>query len=316
MNNTPSQNILPKVSVIILNWNGYRDTAECLRSLCRLTYPSCEIILVDNGSTDGSVTRLREEFEKVVYIENGENLGFAGGNNAGIRYALQHGAGYVFLLNNDTVIDPNVLDELVRVAEGDKAIGMAGPVIYDYYDPSRVWFAGSHIDYRTGLTPQWHEGEKREKEWPESWDVERLSGCAMLVKKEVIESAGMLDPDYFLYYEDTDWCARTRQHGFRIVCAGHAGVLHKQQGSSDRGGVSTLVHYYCQRNRLLFLKKNAKIPVRVRLHNGYITGGYWLYALGKFLGMRSGQYAIRRAKFHGVRDFYQGRLGKQRGGTK
>ncbi|MCC7201186.1 MAG: glycosyltransferase family 2 protein [Nitrospirae bacterium] len=315
MNNRQGQNKLPKVSVIVLNWNGYSDTAECLRSLERLTYPSCEVILVDNGSTDGSVARLRQEFEKVFYIENDENLGFAEGNNIGIRYALQHGAGYVFLLNNDTVISPGALDELVRVAEGDRAIGMAGPVIYDYYDPSRVWFAGSHIDYRTGLTPHWHEGEKREKEWPESWDVERLSGCAMLVKKEVIESVGMLDAGYFLYYEDTDWCARARQHGFRIVCAGHARVLHKQQGSTDRGG-SPLVHYYCQRNRLLFLKKNANIPVRVRLHNGYITGGYILHALGKLLGMRNVQYEIRKAKFQGVRDFYLGRTGKQREDAK
>ena len=243
----------PKVFIIILNWNGYKDTAECLQSLCRLSYPSYEVIVADNDSADGSVSRLKEKFKDIIFLENKENLGFAGGNNVGFQYALRYGADYVLLLNNDTIVDPNLLDILVKVGEADKRIGVIGPKIYCYPDSSRLWGVGGEIDMKHGKT--YHTGyhEVERGQWDRMRDVDYVSGCAMMIKREVLEKVGLLDERFFLYYEETDFCMRARESGFRIVYMPDAKIWHKV--SNTVGSINGPVYtYYMTRNRLLFMR--------------------------------------------------------------
>jgi len=279
----------PQVFIILLNWNGYTDTAECIRSLYRIKNPSFVMIVVDNGSLDGSVARLREEFRDVVYLENKENLGFAGGNNGGIRYALEHGADYVLLLNNDTVVEEGFLDALVQAAEkhdeeiplsppfskgeerhppflkggkggfewlsSSEKIGVVGPKIYSGLPGSSIlWEAGGGIDWLHGKA--YHAGfeETDVGQWDGVRDVDYVSGCAMLIKREVLEKVGLLDERFFLYYEETDFCARVREKGYRIVFVPDARIWHKESNTTG-GAYGPVYTYYMTRNRLLFMKR-------------------------------------------------------------
>lgn len=278
--------MLPKVFVIILNWNGYRDTAECLRSLKRLIYPSCEVVVVDNRSTDGSVTKLQEEFKEVVYIENKENLGFAEGNNVGIRYALEHGADYVLLLNNDTLIKADFLEALVKTAEVDEQIGIAGPKIYEGLpDSIRLWYAGGSVDWKRMKTVHrgFHEDDRGE--WDQVEDVDFVSGCAMLIRRPLLERIGLLDDRYFLYYEDTDYCVRACKAGFRIVYVPQAVVYHKAWTSSG-GQSSPLRLYYMTRNRLLLMESHLDRGAKRRFllyffYDGILRRAVYLVVKGK-----------------------------------
>jgi len=250
--------MLPKVAIIILNWNGKEDTIECLESLKHITYHNYEILLVDNGSNDGSVECFRERYPGMEIIENGENLGFAEGNNVGIQRAMEKGTDYVLLLNNDTVVDPEFLGELVKVAEGDERIGIVGPMIY-YYDyggrKDVIWFAGGKILRRIGQP--FHDGlHKIDKgQHDKMKDVGFITGCALLVKKEVIDKIGLLDVDYFAYFEDLDYNIKASKAGYSIVYSPKSKIWHK--GSSTSGFMSPTYIYFHTRNRIIFVKKNA-----------------------------------------------------------
>ena len=248
----------PKVTIIILNWNGKEDTIECLESLKHITYPNYEMLLVDNGSTDGSVECFREKYPGIEIIETGENLGFAGGNNVGIRRAMDEEADYVLLLNNDTVVDPEFLGELVKVAESNISIGIVGPKIY-YYDyggrKDVIWFAGGKMLRRIGQP--FHDGlHKIDKgQYGKLKNVDFITGCALLVKKEVIDKIGLLDVDYFAYFEDLDYNIKVSKAGYSIVYSPKAKIWHK--GSSTSGFMSPTYIYFHTRNRIIFVKKNA-----------------------------------------------------------
>lgn len=245
--------MMPQVVIIILNWNGLADTLECLASLTRLDYPACEVVVVDNGSTDGSVEAIQKRFPALTLIENGKNLGYAEGNNVGLRYALAQAADYALLLNNDTEVAPDFLLQLVDAAEADSLIGIAGPTIYYHERPGVIWSAGGAIDWRRGKT--WMVGLNT----PDVGqfgvaprEVDFVTGCALLVKRAVMEQAGLLDERFFAYYEEVEWCVRTRRLGFGIIHVPKARVRHKIP--LDARDSSPFVHYYVTRNRLLFLK--------------------------------------------------------------
>src|ERR1039457_4136566 len=140
---------MPKVFIIVLNWNGLKDTLECLDSVFKLEYPNFEVIVVDNASTDNSVEVIREKFQQVILIENKENLGFTGGNNTGIRHALQLGTDYFWLLNNDTVLEPDTLSRIVVTADNDSTIGMISPVVHYHEDPLVIQNCGCYIDWES-----------------------------------------------------------------------------------------------------------------------------------------------------------------------
>jgi hypothetical protein len=243
----------PRVVAVVLNWNGLEDTTACLTSLAEVDYPSLEVVVVDNGSTDGSPAILRRRFPEVILLETRENLGYAGGNNVGIRYALERGAEYVLLLNNDTEVAPDFLRRMVEVAEADPQVGGVGPMIYYYDRPDVIWSAGGAIDWRRGRTRMVGLNEPEQGQFgAEPREVDFVTGCAMLIRREVLERVGLLDERFFLYYEEVEWCVRVRRAGYRILHVPRARIWHKISPCSQAD--SPLVHYYMTRNRLLFLR--------------------------------------------------------------
>lgn len=241
------------VVVVVLNWNGLADTLECLASLMCLDYPNYEVVVVDNGSTDRSVPAIHERFPAVTMLENGENLGYTGGNNVGLRYALAHEADYALLLNNDTEVAPDSLSLLVDAGEADPVTGIVGPTIYYFDRPHVIWSAGGAIDWRRGRTRMIGIDEVDRGQFGHvARPVDFVTGCALLVKNLVVKQVGMLDARFFAYYEETEWCVRVARAGFKILHVPQAEVWHKISPAAREA--SPQAHYYMTRNRLLLLK--------------------------------------------------------------
>lgn len=245
----------PKVSMIILNWNGLKDTVECLESLKKITYPNYEVIVVDNGSVGNDVNVLREKFgDYVRVIQNDRNYGFAEGNNIGMRYALEKSKpDYILLLNNDTTVDPEFLNELVKVGESAEDIGIVGPKIYDYYKPSKIRSVGGKINWWKGVVSRVAPNTASE-ESTTTKAVDFIEGSCLLAKRKMIEKIGLLDPEYFAYSEEADWCVRAKRGGYKLYCALDSRIWHKAAHSYSG---NTFKLYYFLRNNILFMRKNA-----------------------------------------------------------
>jgi GT2 family glycosyltransferase len=253
----------PWVTVVVLNWNGCQDTLACLASLSALDYAPLDVILVDNGSTDGSVAAVRASFPEVRVLETGENLGFAEGNNVGLRHALAQGADYVLLLNNDTEVASDLVSVLVSAVESTPRAGVAGPTVYYFGCPTMIWSAGGAIDWRRGDSRMMGLDEEEKGQYEAIREVDFVTGCALLARCEVVEKAGLFDPRFFMYYEETEWCVRAARAGYKVLHVPQARIWHKiapvQQAASPR------IHYYMTRNRLLFLR-STRAGVRAWLH--------------------------------------------------
>lgn len=216
---------LPKVVTIVLNWNGKEDTLECLRSLQRSSYSNSTTIVVDNGSTDGSVPAIREAFPDLVIIENRRNLGFTGGNNVGISHALEKGAEYVWLLNNDTIIEPDTLAKLVAKAESSPGIALLSPVIHWHEDPDSIQFYLSYVDWGTYNIINFSQ-EEHDRYADRSRDYS-LWGTALLIKRNALWKLGSLDDRFFAYGEDAEYCMRASREGFGIAVDRTSRIYHK-----------------------------------------------------------------------------------------
>ncbi len=247
----------PVVSIIILNWNRKDDTISLLQSIGKVSYPNFLLILVDNASSDGTVDAVKEKFPFVKIIPNSENLRFAGGNNVGIEYALQTKTDYVLLLNNDTIVDPNFLSKLVEYAEGNNDVGIGGPKIFYYYDQRRIWFAGGKIDYWKGWISHIGIREVDHGQYDSAREVDYITGCCMLVKREVIEKIGKLDESYFIYGEDSDWCIRAKRAGYSLVYVPSSIIWHKVSASSG-GNLSWFKNWNKLRSQLRLMARYAK----------------------------------------------------------
>lgn len=303
----------PKVSIIMLNWNGLADTIECLESLKKLTYPNYEVIVVDNGSTGNDAQVLEEKFGDYIHlIKNDKNYGFGGGNNIGMKYALDNShADYLLLLNNDTIVDPEFLTELVKVAETDPVIGMAVSKIYLYHRPNRLETVGGKINMWRGQCSRigWMQSDTKQYE-----KVRELDGAAinsLLITKGVIQNIGFFDESYFIYLDDADYCVRVRRAGYKIVYVPKAKIWHKVGRSSRR--VSGLPYYYLARNNFRFMRKHAtRWQYRCFLfyffacHLWLMTGAYLIYfrslqvLLGFYRGVKDGLFNSKAAaKFYG-----------------
>ncbi|MBL7094760.1 glycosyltransferase family 2 protein [candidate division KSB1 bacterium] len=239
----------PKVSIILVNWNNSYDTIECIESLKQLIYYNNEIIVVDNNSTYDSIKEL-ENVDNINLIQNNNNLGFAGGNNVGIEFALKGNSDYVLLLNNDTVVDERFLSILIKGATEEKNIGIIGGKIYYYNEPAKIWSAGGGLTKTTKRTFQYGENKIDKKQYNREKEVDFLSGCCMLIRREVFEKIGLLDADYFMYYEDVDFCLRAKKF-FKIVYIPEALIWHKVSATTEK----SFRDYYRMRNYLILLKK-------------------------------------------------------------
>jgi GT2 family glycosyltransferase len=218
----------PLVYVIVLVWNQLDETMECLESLTRTTYANCKIVLVDNGSTDGTPEAVARTFPEIEIIYNQGNIGVGPGYNTGIVCALERGADYVMVINNDTVTGPELVSELVKAMQDHPGAGMTAPKIYHYYgDRHRLWCVGAkwrafppRIKLIGADAP---DGPEFERFFP----LEYATGCCMLVSRPALEKAGMFDPGYFFYFEDWDICARYRAAGYEIWFVPTARLWHK-----------------------------------------------------------------------------------------
>lgn len=310
-----SQRQSPKVFIVVLNWNGWRDTVECLESLQRLEYPNFRIVVVDNGSSDGSpelieswaaerqpaksgfvtcrsgemplslVAYGREEAESggregsetvlssnpcdrsLVLIRTGENLGFSGGCNVGMRYALKRGAGYVWLLNNDTFAHPGALSEMVALARSDKRIGLVGSTLRYFGEPrSTQAYGGGSINWWVGAT--------RYLKGPREGNLDYLTGASLLIRGEVLQSIGLLDESYFFYWEDIAYSQRALRAGWELAVAGNSQILHKEGGTVSAGErvKSFASDRFMVRGMVLFFHEygGARWPLTVILRLGGI----------------------------------------------
>lgn len=307
---------MKRIFISLLNFNGKNNTIACLESLKTVKKDNFKltIVVVDNASTDGSTSAILNiihsassgQISNLKFIQNKENLGFSGGHNVGIRYALENGADYILILNNDTYVDKNFLEELLKVADRNESVGILTPKIYfapgfEFHknryskkDLGKVfWYAGGEMDLANVIGQHRGVDDVDKGQFDKIEETELATGCCMLIKKEVIEKAGMFDEKYFLYYEDSDLSMRAKKKGFKVSYVPKSLIWHKNASSAGGSG-SKLQDYYITRNRLLFGFRYA--PLRSK---------FALLRESLFLLLKGREWQKR-----GVLDFYLNKLGK------
>lgn len=303
----------PLVCFVVLNWNQPDLTSECLDSLARQDYANCRVIVVDNGSTDNSADVVRQRHPWVEVLEIAHNIGYSPGNNVGLECALQQDADYVFLLNNDTEVDPHMLSQLVEVAGSEVGIGMVGPTMY-YVDPSNmIWGGDNRIDWKRARLIRHRFGEldtdgALRREQPK--EVDYIDTCGILVKRQVIEHIGLMDGRYFINFDDLDWNTRARKAGYKIIYVPPARLWHKV--SATMGIASPATTYYMTRNALLFFWTHGPgiwkvlAPLQIILRTLRPIGAWTLKSRYRTELFRR----KRDANLLALRDFFLGRFGK------
>lgn len=255
----------PSVAIIIINWNNYDDSQKCLHSLKKCDYQNFKTIIVDNDSQDGSGSKLKSEFgEFAHFIFSDKNLGFTGGNNLGIDWILLHSFDYVLLLNNDTIVEPDFLSHLVLFLKKNSKYGAAQPKILLEGDRQKIWNAGG--GYFKWLEMTWSIGSNQidQGQFDEENDTFWITGCAMLVKTDVIKKVGKLDDRFFAYYEDVEWSFRIRKKGFKLRYIPKSIIYHVASGSSKKtktkeGVIPPIIHYYRTRNHFLLIRNHSNL---------------------------------------------------------
>jgi GT2 family glycosyltransferase len=253
--------MLPDLFTLIVNWNLRADTLDCLQSIFAAGADPGRVIVVDNGSQDGSAPAIREAFgSHVRLIETGENLGLAGGIDAGLPAALDAGARWVFLLNNDTIVDRDLFSRFGEAVEKYPDIAIWGPRIVYHAEPERVWFLAERRVAGTLLGRPVPETDKSPEAAPAAVPADFISGCAMLVRRDVFETIGDFDASLFLFAEEVDFCLRAGRAGFRLAAAPRAGVRHKVSLSTDRDRPGSRFHRI--RNQARVYRRYAAVPGR------------------------------------------------------
>lgn len=249
------------VAVVVLNWNGFGITDDCLRSLQQASYTGFDVILVDNASTDGSGKRLQEKHPHVVLLQSPVNAGFAGGNNLGFSYALAQGYQFVLLLNNDTFVAPGFLEPLVAYMNSHPKAGIVQPKIYFHHDRSLLWNAGSFYNRIFGFPYTRGLNRPSQPAYEQPCAVDWVTGCALMIRCSVLRKTGLLAANMFMYCEDVDLSFRVRNLGYQLVylpasVVYHiAGVSGRAKEKGTEGYILPLIHYYNQRNRIWLLKR-------------------------------------------------------------
>ena len=300
----------PRIGIVLVHLNAYKHTALCLRSLETMTYPNTEIIVVDNGSVDGSGIRLKEEFPSATHIRSDENEGFTGGNNIGIDHAMSHGCDHVLLLNNDTIITSSFLEPLVERLVGDDMIAAVSGKIYYYPDAldgkkNIIWYAGVYQKWHTGYN---HIGvlEEDHGQFDVAMPTEYASGCLMLMRGELIKKIGGFSKEYFIYWEESDWCLHAKALGYGSWYEPRSVIYHNFTNAS-LGNEKPFYMYMQMRNAFIFASRNFHGWMKLRHHLLYP-----IYIMYYFLWlMRSKNYPAAKAIFKGIIDYYKGYRGKE-----
>ena len=297
-----------KLGIVVLNWNGNDVTPRCLDSIFSSSRLPDAVVVVDNASIDGSADLIRARYPQVVLMANERNQGFAAGCNLGIQFLLDLNFDFVLLLNNDAEVDPECLLELTKAAVAYPAAAYA-PVIFQHDLPTKVWFSGGTID-RLTLEARHETRQPVSADLP--YSTEFITGCCLMLRTEALKQIGLLDTQFFAYYEDVDWSLRANALGYHLVCVPNATARHEVSHSFRRAGTSQdrtsrfswaqlrpVVLYLTYRNRLLLARKHAR------------NGMHLLFLFGRCLMRGSahagllcliGQTARARAVAHGLRD--------------
>jgi len=261
-----------QVSVVILNYNGFQNTIECIASMREQAKNSAtiELIVIDNASQDRSSETLRK-IKDITFIQNKQNLGYSGGNNIGIKYALRNKADYICILNNDVKLDKNLIRNLIKSAES----GIVSPKIYFYpgfeFHASRykksdlgkvIWYAGGSIDWDNIIGIHRGVDEVDNGQYDKTEEIDYATGACIFAKREIFEKVGLFDEKYFLYLEDMDFSLRAKKSGYKIIYEPKAVMWHKNAASAGGSG-SKMQDYYISRNRLLFAFKHAKVRTKL-----------------------------------------------------
>jgi GT2 family glycosyltransferase len=295
--------------LIVLSWNGRQDTVACLRSLQPLLDDDTAAVVVDNASSDGSAEAVRERFPDIDLIENERNLGFSGGNNAGIRHALERGARWVVLVNNDATLEPDAIIALRAAAAARPSAGiLAGKLFFDEPD-ERIWFAGQRFWPALGYSgrPRGY-GRGDAPRYRRAGPTDRAAGAFMAVSREVVDAVGMLDDGLFAYVEDVDWSLRARRAGFDVWFVPTAVARHRVSASTGGERASTHALYYGVRNTIAVCERH--LPLRQpfkQLRRWLILGVFVFQAVALSEGRRDFVRAVR----DGYRDALAGRFGER-----
>lgn len=297
----------PKIYIIILNWNGWQDTLECLESIEKIYYCNYKVLVIDNGSTNKSVIKIKYRYPKIELIITGKNLGFVGGNNIGIKRALKSGAKYVLLLNNDTVVDQRLLEYLLEPIRKESKVGIVGAVNYYFDYPEKIWYSGGIVNWWRGKIIELTKLDKDCRYFNMIKEVDDVAGSCMLIKRDVIEKIGFLDQKFFCSFDETEYCFRAKKAGYKIVVNFKAMIWHKVARTMTRGGTKPHIGiYFHARNRFLFLRKHCP---RLYLMPSFIGSlGEVLCTIIIYLL----KHKFTEVKFicFGVYDFIRGKFGK------
>ncbi|HUH14869.1 MAG TPA: glycosyltransferase family 2 protein [Gaiellaceae bacterium] len=284
-----------RVVAVVLSWNGREDTLACLESL-----QGIDTVVVDNGSTDGSAAAVAERHPEVELVRAGVNLGFAGGNNVGIRRALDRGADWVLLVNNDATVEPGIVDALAAAAAARPDAGVLACKVLDA-GSDRLWYAGAGFNPYLGRSR--HERFGRPDEPGELRDTVRATGAGMAVSRAAIEAAGLLDEELFLYAEDLEWCLRIREAGFAVVYVPAARVRHRVSAASGGAGSPT-ARYYEARNVLAVVERHRPLP------RG-LTAARRAVVVAPRVALALRRPSSAAAALRGWRDYRKGRMGRR-----
>lgn len=293
------------VFIVILNWNGLNDTIECIESISRISYKNITVVVVDNGSVKDESKELAIMFPNVITIRSETNLGFSGGCNLGIQYALKNEADYILLINNDTIVEKHFMNILLEEIKKDRYAALAVPKINYYNNPSTIWYAGGYFSKLRGTAVSTGQG-KSENLYQENKYVTFATGCCLLIDRKVISDIGLLDEKYFLYLEDADFCWRAINAGYKIIFVPQSKIFHKVNASSSDGN-EILPLYFMTRNRLYFTHKhfsayNPIVFLYILLSMG-IKSFIWLFS-----GKARNIVIVKKA----ISDFKSGYLGKMK----
>ncbi|MCS5490997.1 glycosyltransferase family 2 protein [Algoriphagus limi] len=291
----------PSVAIILVNWNGISFTRACLQSLQSLDYPNHEIFVVDNGSENPEGAQLKEEFPHIHLLETGKNLGFSGGNNVGIRKGLELGFSHILLLNNDTEVEADFLGKMMHQFSQNPKLGVLQPLICFLHEKQKIWSAGGKWQKTLGRAITLGDRQNIQDYLIKTEQLDWATGCCMLVKREAILETGLLNEQYFAYFEDVEWSLRIREKGFEIGLVADAKIYHEAGASSkkkhEEGVLSPQVFYYHVRNQFFLLRSNNSLQTLLGFiyHFGRFT--LWLIYF-----LLRGRFKKLKAVAKGIRD--------------
>lgn len=282
----------PKTAIIILNYNSSGQTIECVQSVKNITYPDYEIIVVDNNSKDDSVNLIKASYPDITLLKSIDNLGYASGNNLGMKYALDKGFEYICILNNDAAVDKEFLQPVINVLINHKEAAAAGPSICYYGQDDVIQAMGGNINLFTGLSSLKFKDKKHSEIKESLYSVDYLGGACFVVKADILKKYGLIPENYFLFYEETEFFLNIKNHGYKLLSVRDSKVYHKVSGTISK--YEGLSYFFLNRNRIIFVRRNAKLYHKII---------FFFYIIAETIGrmILRGEISLFRYYYYGLK---------------